>query len=373
MTKLLDARGLRKVLAIATVGLAIGVGPMTIGSMTGTTEAEAAKRGGFGSRGERTFQAPAATNTAPRTAAPIERTATPQPSAAQPGMAQQASAAQAARPGLFGGLGGSILGGLVLGGLFGALLGGGFGGIAGFFGMLLQVGLIALVVMLALRFFRGRRQAQPAAQTAYGAAPEPNNPNPANTMYREASGNREASGPMGGGLFDRLKGGLGGGLGGYRAARSGQTDEIGIQGEDFENFERLLGDIQTAYGRRDEATLRDLMTEEAFGYMKDELAEIAERGLINEISEVKLLQGDLAEAWREGAVEYATVAMRFGMIDVMRDKATGRIVDGHASEPTELTQIWTFVRDRGQPANAWRLTAIQDVDADEAGHHDEEN
>ena len=38
--------------------------------------------------------------------------------------------------------------------------------------------------------------------------------------------------------------------------------------------------------------------------------------MINKVSGVKLLQGDLAEAWRENNDEYATVAMRFSLIDV---------------------------------------------------------
>ena len=37
------------------------------------------------------------------------------------------------------------------------------------------------------------------------------------------------------------------------------------------------------------------------------------------MTDVRLLQGDLAEAWREGGREYATLAMRFSMIDATRD------------------------------------------------------
>ena len=61
--------------------------------------------GGLGSRGTRTFDAPAATRTAPTPAAPIERTMTPRTNANQPGAAPSTAANQAARPGgLFGGL-----------------------------------------------------------------------------------------------------------------------------------------------------------------------------------------------------------------------------------------------------------------------------
>jgi hypothetical protein len=36
---------------------------------------------------------------------------------------------------------------------------------------------------------------------------------------------------------------------------------------------------------------------------------------------VKLLQGDVAEAWREGDDDYATVAMRYSMVDRTLDRA----------------------------------------------------
>ena len=76
---------------------------------------------------------------------------------------QNAATPNAARPqnqnrGLFGGLAGCLLGGLFLGGLFGMLMGSGFGGAAGFLGMLLQIALIAGLAMLAMRFFARRQQ-----------------------------------------------------------------------------------------------------------------------------------------------------------------------------------------------------------------------
>ena len=65
-------------------------------------------------------------------------------------------------------------------------------------------------------------------------------------------------------------------------------------------------------------------------------------------------QGDLAEAWREGAVEYATVGMRFALADRVIDRASGRTVEG--GEPGEVTELWTFMRARG---GDWLLSAIQ--------------
>jgi predicted lipid-binding transport protein (Tim44 family) len=74
---------------------------------------------------------------------------------------------------------------------------------------------------------------------------------------------------------------------------------------------------------------------------------------VNRVSDTKLLQGDLAEAWREGGSEYATVAMRFSINDTMVDRASGRVVEGG---PQEVSELWTFRRANGSP---WILSAIQ--------------
>jgi len=90
-------------------------------------------------------------------------------------------------------------------------------------------------------------------------------------------------------------------------------------------------------------------------YLARDIEQNKARNVINKVSGTKLLQGDLAEAWREGDTDYATVAMRFSMVDKNVDRLTGRLVDG-SEQPVEVTEVWTFVRPRG--AN-WELSAIQ--------------
>jgi predicted lipid-binding transport protein (Tim44 family) len=149
---------------------------------------------------------------------------------------------------------------------------------------------------------------------------------------------------------------MGGGLGGGYATPAPQ--EVNIEGDDFDAFERLLGEIQTGYAKEDLAALRQRATPEMVSYFAEDLAANASRGVSVEVSDVKLLQGDLAEAWREGNVEYATVAMRFSMIDKTLDRATGRLVEG-SSDPVEATELWTFMR---SPGGRWLLSAIQQAD-----------
>lgn len=317
-------------------------------------EADARKGGGFGSRGTRTYTAPPSTTTAPSTAAPIQRSATPAPAAT-------AGAASATRGGLFGGgFAGSLLRGLAIGGLIGLLLGHGLGGLAGMLGLLLQVGLVALVAFMAYRFFAGRRQPTPAGAGA---------PFSANRGMFDGGSQRPADPPASGRSALGGLGGLGGaaGTGGqaspeaapYQPAPNRRVkDEIGLTGADFDAFEARLKGIQDAFSREDRAALSRLATPEVSAVFGEELDANASRGVRNEVRDVSLVQGDLAEAWREEARDYATVAMRYRMVDVMRDRTSGALTPDSSEAPQEVTEVWTFVRPRG---GEWMLSAIQDA------------
>ena len=132
--------------------------------------------------------------------------------------------------------------------------------------------------------------------------------------------------------------------------------KIEVASSDFDAFERLLGEIQTDFSNEDLGALRSRATPEMVSYFADDFAQYASDGVANRISDVKLLQGDLAEAWREGDVESATVAMRYAMKDVFVERASGRVTQGDPDHPEEVTELWTFRRNHG---GAWLLSAIQ--------------
>ena len=302
-------------------------------------------RGSFGSRGARTWSAPPSTNTAPGTAAPIQRSQVPNqgPAVNRPGTPAP-NVAQPGRMGFGTGLMAGLFGAGLLGMLFGSGFFGGLAGLASILGLLLQVGLVVLLVSFAMRWFRRRQEpayAQGHQRSMGGGVPP--------------AGGR----PMTGGLGGGLAGGLGGALGGRSQAaprRPGVRDEIGIGEQDFAAFDRSLVEVQDAYSRQDVARLWELATPEMAGYMQEELSDNLARGVVNKVSDVRLLQGDLSEAWREGNADYATVAMRYALTDVMLDKTTNRVVEGDPSATQEATEIWTFRRDQG---GSWKVSAIQ--------------
>jgi len=311
-------------------------------------EAQRGSRGMGGSRGARTYQAPPPTNTAPQAVAPMQRTQQQPMAQGATRPAAGAAAGAAARPGFFAR--NPFMGGMMLGlfgaGLFGLLAGSGFfsglGSLAGILGFMLQLALIAGVVMLVMSFLRRRQQPQAAG------------------MAREMHGGPGPNPPQGG-----MAGGMGAGAGGGRGVLgaglglgAGQAKEapVTIGQADFEAFERLLAQVNDAWTREDMTALGRIATPEVVQYFRDDLADLAQRGWKNETTETKLEQGDLSEAWREGAREYATVAMRYSMLDVTREIATGRVVEGSATERGMGTEVWTFVRVQG---GAWTLSAIQ--------------
>ncbi|MBE7243812.1 MAG: TIM44-like domain-containing protein [Actinomycetospora chiangmaiensis] len=294
-------------------------------------EARPGGGGSFGSRGSRTYTAPSATPTAPGGGMSMQHSQTaPSPGMNSPGMSNPGMQTAGRRGGFMGGL----LGAGLLGALLGAGFFGGLGGIASLLGLLLQVGLVIGIVMLALRLFR--RRSEPA--TSY-ARSGPSGPGAG------------MGGPMGGPMGGQSGASMGGAA--YGAPRQPQMRQVQIGPNDYQAFERLLGDIQEAFSREDRVSLSNLATPEMVGYFDEELRANASRGVINRISNVKLLQGDLAEAWGEDRTDYATVAMRYALKDETIDRASGRVVGTNDPEATEL---WTFQR---QPGRGWVLSAIQ--------------
>jgi predicted lipid-binding transport protein (Tim44 family) len=205
-------------------------------------------------------------------------------------------------------------------------------------GMLFQIAIVVGLIMLAMRFFANRQTqgaAGPSARNAYSG------PSPMTPSFRIPT--------------------LGGGTGSASQARSKPNDEIGLSPADYNRFEALLTKIQTAYGAEDYGAIRALTTPEAMSYLAEELGENATQGVRNSVSQVKLLQGDVSEAWRENGADYATLAMRYSSIDAMVDRTTGKLVDGDDRNPSESIELWTFTR---RPGTEWVLSAIQSTEPD---------
>jgi predicted lipid-binding transport protein (Tim44 family) len=317
-------------LTVAALGVASALAIVA----TDYAEARAGSGGSVGSRGSRTYSAPPTTNTAPKQAAPVEKSMT-QPGNATSAQGTQNAAGTAAQASRFGGMRSLLIGGLIAAGLASIF---GIGALASVLGFLLQFALIAGIAWLIFSFIRSRNQ--PAAARA--AARGPGAPMARDSMMRETADRGSAVPSVGGGT----------------AAAAGAA-ALAIGQDDLNTFEKRLGEIQNAYSDGNIDKLGELTTPEMLSYFAQDLSDNAKQGVRNEISDVKLLKGDIAEAWQEGGSDYATVAMRYALSDAIVDKASGKVVSGDRTRPTEVTEVWTFRRDGRNARDGWQLSAIQ--------------
>lgn len=306
-------------LRAARIALALGLLASLIAAPV-----EARRGGRFGSRGARTYDAPRATRLAPAEPAPISRSMTERlPAVAGAYRPFQPSGYAGGRPRF--GFGGGLLTGLVAGGLIGSLFGhhgygfgGGYGG-GGLLTILIQLAVLGGIVWFVARLFR-RRAGVPQTGGWPTPAYAPPSPVPAATA---------------------------------------DDDDLALTAADQDAFERLLIDLQGAFGREDYAGLRAITTPEIMSYLAEELSNNATHGRRNDVTATRLIDGEVSEAWREADADYATIAMRYESVDVMRDRATGAVLAGSTTSVTETTELWTFVRPTG--ARAWKVSAIQEA------------
>ena len=296
-------------------------------------EARAGGGSSMGSRGSHTYQ-----SVPSHQAAPIQRSYTPPPAPRPqptPSYAPAPGYAQPSHPFLSG-----IAGGFLGAGLAGMMFGhGGYGGYGGvgvaeyspvgsFIGGLIQILLLIGVVWFILRIIRSRSPGMgsmmPMADTSFDA--------PAAMPWGETAQPIEAP--------------------------------LTVTPDDYRSFQELLGHIQQAWGNTDLTHLRQYLTPEMLQYFNEQLSANTSRGEVNRISDVVFVEGNLAEAWSEAALDYATVHMKWKAIDFMarldrQPSDADYVASGDAVHPVDAQEIWTFARARN--GGHWLLSAIQQV------------
>jgi predicted lipid-binding transport protein (Tim44 family) len=196
-------------------------------------------------------------------------------------------------------------------------------GFGGMFGVLIQLIILFFIIRWLFRLFAGRRANQPS-------------------IFGPVAGAQ----PMG-----RQFGGIGPG----QEAMGPSVQPLQLTPADRQAFAQCLAYVQQAWGAGDLRAISQAATPELMGYFQDQLNTLNRQGLRNRVSDVQVENMELSEAWSEGDTDYATVAMRFSMIDITEDR-TGRIVDGDPNVRALVSEIWTFTRRRGAH---WILAAIQ--------------
>jgi predicted lipid-binding transport protein (Tim44 family) len=155
-------------------------------------------------------------------------------------------------------------------------------------------------------------------------------------------------------------------LAGYdRGGYSGgvQSRDLTVSAADYAAFEAILKAVEEAWSRSDLRALGHYTTPEMLGYFGEQLAANASQGVENHVERLELINGDVRQAWDEGALQYATCLLHWRALDytVRNDRKPGEpgwLVEGDPQHPSEAQELWTFVR---SPGGHWLLSAIQQV------------
>jgi predicted lipid-binding transport protein (Tim44 family) len=287
-----------------------------------------------GSRGSRTFDSGGANG---KNYAPMQKSAKQNQNGANPNNAANAANQQQAQPNRaanffqrnpFLTTVGAVLAGSWLGHmLFGSA---GFGGMAsggGFFINLIMMVLGAFAVMALVRFFTKRSAC--AAPSGFG-----------NSNFSAGQDNFSNHSQI-------------------------PAVNISVSNEDKNKFQYLLVDVQKAWSNQDIEALRRLTTPEMLQYFSESLRQNTSQGIANKVEDIDVTTLEIAEAWKEGEMEYATAIIEWSSYDYMinlnkKPNDPDYIVEGGDRNLVMATEAWTFAR-YGSQGN-WILSAIAQVE-----------
>ena len=289
----------------------------------------------MGSRGSRSYSAPA---TSPSRSIPPRQQAAPAPAPVPSTFPQQQPSGGFMRNmagGLLGGIAGGMLGGMLfrsLGMAGGGMGGGGMGG--GGIGMF-EILLLAGIGYLIYRFIKNKRAAGsaiPYAQDSYqGGTVTP--------LANDYSGSQTATGDVNTGL-------------GHIRQMDSSFDEQRFNDTAMDIFFKIQG----SWMNRDLAPVSGLLTDEMKRIFQEDLDRLIRDKQVNRLENIAVRNVEAVEAWQESGQDYITALIYANLLDYTTDDTSGAVVSGSKTEPVKFEEYWTFTRPVGN--NPWRLSAI---------------
>ena len=280
-----------------------------------------------GSRGSRTYSAPAGPSS-PSPASPSRSATSPAPTSPAPPPAPQYS--------FWRSMAGGMVGGLIGGMLFRSLGFAGDGASGGGIG-LLDIVLIGAILYFIYRFIKRRREQEATAGAYYqGGSPGTAAPGYAPPPGSPAAGDNDA---------ER-------GLSHIRRMDAGFDEKMFTDA-----CMDVFFQVQGAWANRDMSSARNVLTDEMHGILSEDAGKLKAERKINRLDNIAVRSVDITEAWQESGQDYITVKFLASLLDYTIDESTKEVLSGSRTEPVKFEEYWTFTRPVGK--NAWKLSASQ--------------
>jgi predicted lipid-binding transport protein (Tim44 family) len=114
--------------------------------------------------------------------------------------------------------------------------------------------------------------------------------------------------------------------------------------------------IQGAWASNDVSGVRNLLTDEMFKIIGDDIEKLKLEKKINKLENIAVRSIDVVEAWQESGRDYITVRFYANLLDYTIDETTGQVVSGSKTEPIKFEEYWTSTRPVGN--HPWQLSGI---------------
>lgn len=114
--------------------------------------------------------------------------------------------------------------------------------------------------------------------------------------------------------------------------------------------------LQAAWSAGDLQPVRTHLTDDIAAELQAEVDQLKRAGKRNHVENIAVRTCELTEAWQENGQDFVTVHFYANCLDYDVQESSGVVVRGSKLEPTKFEEYWTFTRPAG--SGPWKLSAI---------------
>ena len=122
-----------------------------------------------------------------------------------------------------------------------------------------------------------------------------------------------------------------------------------------EKVANLYVNMQNSWERQDWEPMRAHLTDDLFSQMKRQLDELVQRGQINKMERIAVMDVSLMSFHQDEQHDNLTLRLQTRLVDYTIDRRTGKVVSGDPKREKFMTYDWTMIRTLGTQTTALGL------------------
>lgn len=130
------------------------------------------------------------------------------------------------------------------------------------------------------------------------------------------------------------------------------VDPFFTEAEMREKVANLYTEMQRAWENQDWEPMRARMTDDLYSQMGRQLQELVQRGQINRVERIAVMNVALKHFYQDDQFDNLVLRLTTRITDYTIERATGKVVSGHANKEKLMTYEWTMIRTAGLKTEA---------------------